>query len=599
MELSRGQSSPEVQQQMQQPEPTQQREAQIQQTREQVDQHSQHPKMAQELDKYTPQQQEAIKQSIAEDAANVGRGNTKIDLLGMKDQNTIVGRVNQAFYFETNIPQALDKAAPSAIQNSDSASKDLKNILSSENQLKPSDFNLSQRTDSYDVADRLGKTGFNGSDLKNGLTHQNSIDNKGNWSFKTPTAKQTQNIESTSGHSEKNAMDKLRETPLGVESKSYLDQYQEGIQTTKNKVDSFLGNVQDSATSKGYESALGAAKYMAAEVGKGASNFIFGGLDTTTEAAKHPTEFLKGVPKGVANFGADTANFGINSAQAALSGWAMMGEKAGIISKETADAVTTNTPYNLTPPTTIDNKAQAAGAVLTQGVIGMGAALKGNAALGGRKLMDEGAASLQAEKIHINNLANEAREANQKLAQERILPPDEEYFTPKHNELGGEFQTKGLEPAQVPRNIREDMYSRYNAKEFAKTGINSGESIPIPTVIDSADSLYKLTKGSASEAYVGPYSQFWMTGKELEWAKQHPNLINERFGLPESSQGPQFQIFEIQPKPGQAPVVYESTIATTTNQSGLVDVGKGQQMLIPDRSLWTEPKNIGEILINK
>ena len=40
MELSRGQSSPEVQQQMQQPEPTQQREAQVQQTREQVDQHN-------------------------------------------------------------------------------------------------------------------------------------------------------------------------------------------------------------------------------------------------------------------------------------------------------------------------------------------------------------------------------------------------------------------------------------------------------------------------------------------------------------------------------------------------------------------------------
>ena len=117
MELSRGQSSPEVQQQMQQPEPTQQREAQIQQTREQVDQHSQHPKMAQELDKYTPQQQEAIKQSIAEDAANVGRGNTKIDLLGMKDQNTIVGRVNQAFYFETNIPQALDKAQSAQINS--------------------------------------------------------------------------------------------------------------------------------------------------------------------------------------------------------------------------------------------------------------------------------------------------------------------------------------------------------------------------------------------------------------------------------------------------------------------------------------------------
>ena len=122
MELSRGQSSPEVQQQMQQPEPTQQREAQVQQTREQVDQHSQHPKMAQELDKYTPQQQEAIKQSIAEDAANVGRGNTKIDLLGMKDQNTIVGRVNQAFYFETNIPQALDKAQSAQI-NSQSLSE--------------------------------------------------------------------------------------------------------------------------------------------------------------------------------------------------------------------------------------------------------------------------------------------------------------------------------------------------------------------------------------------------------------------------------------------------------------------------------------------
>ena len=264
MELSRGQSSPEVQQQMQQPEPTQQKEAQVQQTREQVDQHSQSPKMAQELDKYTPQQQEAIKQSIAEDAANVGRGNTKIDLLGMKDQNTIIGRVNKAFYFETSIPQALEKAQSKSLSSSNSASKDLNQILSSDNQLKAADFNLAQRSDSYEVADRNGKTGFNGNDLLNNLNQNKHSENNGNWSYKAPSAKQSQNdgLSSVLNQTEKNSIDKLKETPVGLESKSYLDRYQDGIQASKNKVDSFLGNVQDNATAKGDESALGAAKYM-------------------------------------------------------------------------------------------------------------------------------------------------------------------------------------------------------------------------------------------------------------------------------------------------------------------------------------------------
>ena len=52
----------------------------------------------------------------------------------------------------------------------------------------------------------------------------------------------------------------------------------------------------------------------------------------------------------------------------------------------------------------------------------------------------------------------------------------------------------------------------------------------------------------------------------------------------------------MQPKAGEAPRVYQSSIATTTNASGLTNVGNDTQTIVPNRKLWQEPIETHDIL---
>jgi hypothetical protein len=70
-------------------------------------------------------------------------------------------------------------------------------------------------------------------------------------------------------------------------------------------------------------------------------------------------------------------------------------------------------------------------------------------------------------------------------------------------------------------------------------------------------------------------------------------LANRILGLPEENQALNFNVFQIQPKPGINPTIYQSKIATTTNISGLTDVGNATQTIVPNRTLWTAPQPTG------
>lgn len=52
----------------------------------------------------------------------------------------------------------------------------------------------------------------------------------------------------------------------------------------------------------------------------------------------------------------------------------------------------------------------------------------------------------------------------------------------------------------------------------------------------------------------------------------------------------------MQPKAGEAPRVYHSSIATTTNASGLTNVGNATQTIVPNRKLWQEPIETNDII---
>ncbi len=74
--------------------------------------------------------------------------------------------------------------------------------------------------------------------------------------------------------------------------------------------------------------------------------------------------------------------------------------------------------------------------------------------------------------------------------------------------------------------------------------------------------------------------------------------IGQRLGLPaqQSIRGAQlgFEVYSISPKMGATPKVFSSTIAPI-EQGAYKGIGGGEQVIVPNRSLWTEPKRIGSI----
>ncbi|WP_218016535.1 hypothetical protein, partial [Curvibacter delicatus] len=96
-------------------------------------------------------------------------------------------------------------------------------------------------------------------------------------------------------------------------------------------------------------------------------------------------------------------------------------------------------------------------------------------------------------------------------------------------------------------------------------------------------------KGSNPLAPSGT-SPYFVDATQLQRIQQNPALANDILGLPSGSQGSGFRVYEMQPKPNATPTVYQSDVATATNKAGPTAVGNATQTLVPDRSLWTEPK---------
>ncbi len=99
----------------------------------------------------------------------------------------------------------------------------------------------------------------------------------------------------------------------------------------------------------------------------------------------------------------------------------------------------------------------------------------------------------------------------------------------------------------------------------------------------------QVQKGSNPLAPSGT-SPYFVDATQLQRIQQNPALANDILGLPSGSQGSGFRVYEMQPKPNATPTVYQSDVATATNKAGPTAVGNATQTLVPDRSLWTEPK---------
>ena len=215
-------------------------------------------------------------------------------------------------------------------------------------------------------------------------------------------------------------------------------------------------------------------------------------------------------------------------------------------------------------------------------------------AAGARGTVAAEAAAQQAQSVKINALADEAKAANSALNKANSTPADSTYVAPAHTSTE-KFQTHGLTVDQVPASIRnqltQDLQATFGAgaKSKADEIINSGSSVPVPMQATAETKLYKLVPDSS--AY-GPKSDspYFVDAAQLQRIQQNPNLANDILGLPSGSQSTGFKVYEVQPMPSAKPTVYQSDVATATNKAGPTAVGNGTQTLVPDRSLWTEPK---------
>jgi filamentous hemagglutinin len=141
-----------------------------------------------------------------------------------------------------------------------------------------------------------------------------------------------------------------------------------------------------------------------------------------------------------------------------------------------------------------------------------------------------------------------------------------------------------------------------DAYRYASNLINTGTSLPEIVPIGSDTELIKVVPKNASGGDgIGNYSPFFMTREQYDSIANLPaNEIANYLGLPaeQGIRGSQigFDVYSMKPLPGTSPTVFSSEVAPI-QQGGYSASGGAEQILVPNRSLWTDPNvnKIGEI----
>jgi filamentous hemagglutinin len=123
--------------------------------------------------------------------------------------------------------------------------------------------------------------------------------------------------------------------------------------------------------------------------------------------------------------------------------------------------------------------------------------------------------------------------------------------------------------------------------------LSSSATIPTQTVAASGGVLVKVVpKGEG----VSAYTPFWMSPEQARAiAVMTPEQVARALGLPASQAARILQngmdFYAITPKPGLTPTVFVSDIAPTL-QGKVATRPSAQQVIVPNRNLWTDPKLI-------
>ena len=137
---------------------------------------------------------------------------------------------------------------------------------------------------------------------------------------------------------------------------------------------------------------------------------------------------------------------------------------------------------------------------------------------------------------------------------------------------------------------------------YAANLIQTGKGLPQTMALGADVELIKLVpKNVAGSDKIVDYSAFFITKQEFERISgMAPSEISNYLGLPaeQGIRGSQmgFDVYSMTPKPGQNPVVFTSEVAPV-HQGAYSAAGGGRQVLVPNRSQWTDPNQnkIGEI----
>lgn len=145
-----------------------------------------------------------------------------------------------------------------------------------------------------------------------------------------------------------------------------------------------------------------------------------------------------------------------------------------------------------------------------------------------------------------------------------------------------------------------------DAQKYAAGLIETGTSLPATLAVNADTELIKVVpKGTFGGDVVTPYSPYFMTRAEYDALSKLPSdQIAAKLGLPaeQAVRGSQlgFDVYSMKPLPGTDPQAFTSKIAPV-QQGAYSAPGGAQQVLIPNRTQWSDPnKNkIGEIKGNR
>lgn len=130
--------------------------------------------------------------------------------------------------------------------------------------------------------------------------------------------------------------------------------------------------------------------------------------------------------------------------------------------------------------------------------------------------------------------------------------------------------------------------------------IQTGTALPISATVGQGVSLIKIVPKTALGAdKISDYTSFFMTTQEYQsLSRLTTDQIAQRLGLPaeQAIRGSQlgFDVYAITPKPGQTPTVFVSEVAPI-QQGAYSATGGAKQVLVPNRTAWTNPVKVGTI----